>query len=161
MEATHESRWSVDEVYLHICHVLAERSTCLRRKLGAVIVKDGRIVGTGVIGAPKGLSQCATAGCIRDKERIASGTRLDVCRGVHAEQNALLQAGLVECRGAVLYMNGFPCATCAKLCIQAELDRIVISGDYPDRSGLSLLLQSGIEVVTLPPLSAHHPSVRD
>ncbi|NLG85098.1 MAG: cytidine deaminase [Firmicutes bacterium] len=152
MEAYHDGRPSADEVYLRICRVVAERSTCLRRHLGAVIVKDGQITGIGINGAPKGLSPCASVGCIREIQGIASGTQIEICRGIHAEQNAILQAGLAGSQGAVLYTNGFPCEVCAKLCIQAEIARVVASGDYPDRRGLDLLFQAGIEVVILPPL---------
>lgn len=148
----HDGRLSADEVYLRVCQVVAERSTCLRRHLGALIVKEGQILGTGINGAPKGLPPCASVGCIREAQGIASGTHIEICRGIHAEQNALLQAGLAGSKGAVLYTNGFPCEVCAKLCIQAEIARVVVSGDYPDRRGLDLLFQAGIEVVTLPPL---------
>jgi len=152
-----EGRWSTDEVYLRVCQVLAERTTCLRRKFGAVIARENQIVGTGVNGAPKGLPQCSSVGCIRDAQAIPSGTRIEVCRGVHAEQNAILQAGLAGCRGAALYISGFPCEVCAKLCIQAEIARVVVAGDYPDRRGLNLLRQAGIEVVIVPPLAELRP----
>ncbi|MGE5530037.1 MAG: deoxycytidylate deaminase [Patescibacteria group bacterium] len=153
MAESHEGRWSVDEVYLRICQVLSERTTCLRRKLGAVVVdRGGRIAGTGVNGAPKGLPHCVSLGCLRAAENIESGTRIEVCRGIHAEQNALLEAGLDGCAGGTLYFNGFPCEVCAKLCIQTELSRVVVAGDYPDRHGLALLMQAGIEVAVYPPL---------
>lgn len=157
MDGQAEGRWSTDEVCLRICQVLAERTTCLRRKLGALIVKEGRIQGIGVNGAPKGLPQCASVGCIRDAQSITSGTHIDICRGVHAEQNALLQAGLAGCNGAVMYVNGFPCEVCAKLCIQSDIARVVAAGDYTDRRGLALLQQAGIEVLIVPPLAGLRP----
>ncbi len=158
MEEHHDGRWSMDEVFLRICQVLAERTSCLRRKLGAVVVKDGQITGVGINGAPKGLPQCASVGCVRATQNIASGTRIEVCRGVHAEQNALLQAGISGSKGGILYTNGFPCEVCAKLCIQAEISRVVVSGDYPDQRGLKLLRQAGVDLVVLPPLEALRPS---
>lgn len=153
LDEHHEGRWSADEVYLRICQVLAERTTCLRRKIGAVVVKNGQVMGTGVNGAPKGLPHCTLIGCLRDNKAIPAGTQIEICRGVHAEMNAIIRAGQIGCSGGTLYTNGFPCEICAKLCIQAELSRVVVAGDYQDRSGLTLLLQSGIEVVVLPALS--------
>ena len=153
MDVHQDGRWSVDEVNLRICQVIAERTTCLRRKFGAVITKDGSIAGTGTNGAPKGLPHCASVGCLRDALSIPSGTRIEVCRGVHAEQNAILQAGPNGCKGGTLYTNGFPCEVCAKLCIQAGVSRVVVAGDYPDRRGLGLLLQAGVELAIMPPLT--------
>lgn len=157
MDAHHDSRWSVDEVYLRICQVLAERTTCLRRKFGAVITHGEQIVGTGANGAPKGLPHCSSVGCLRDALSIPGGTRIEICRGMHAEQNAILRAGPGGCNGGTLYTNSFPCEVCAKLCIQAGLSRVVVAGDYPDRRGLTLLKQAGIEVTVLPPLDELRP----
>lgn len=153
MDPHQDGRWSVDEVYLRVCQVLAERTTCLRRKFGAVIIKNGAVAGTGTNGAPKGLPHCASVGCLRDAQSIPSGTRIEICRGIHSEQNAILQAGPDGCSGGTLYTNSFPCEVCAKLCIQAGITRVVVAGDYPDRRGLSLLLQAGVELTILPPLT--------
>ncbi len=152
MDDRHENRWSTDEMYLRLCQVLAERTTCLRRRFGAIVVNEGRIVGSGVNGAPNGLAHCSEVGCLRDALSIPSGTQIEICRGVHAEMNALLQAGYSGCRGSTLYSNDFPCEICAKLCLQAGLARVVVAGDYPDRGGLSLLMKAGMEVAILPPM---------
>lgn len=152
-------RISFDEMYSWICYIIAERSTCLRRKTGCLIVQDGQVVAMGYNGAPKGLPHCSSMGCLND----AAGPRAsqgEVCRGVHAEQNAVVQAGVDKCRGATLYVNAAPCQPCAKLIIQAEVGRVVISGDQNGFEGASLLRQSGVEVVVLdlPDALRHRPA---
>ncbi|RLG36462.1 MAG: cytidine deaminase [Candidatus Alkanophagales archaeon] len=141
-------RISVDEYFMEIAKVVAKRSTCLRRQIGAVIVKNKIIVSTGYNGAPRGLPHCIDIGCIRDELGIASGERHEVCRGVHAEQNALIQAGRAA-EGATLYVNAYPCKICAKLIINAGIKRVVVSGEYSDHEGLELLKEAGINVVFL------------
>lgn len=141
-------RISVDEYFMEIAKVVAKRSTCLRRQIGAVIVKNKIIVSTGYNGAPRGLPHCLDIGCIRDELGIASGERHEVCRGVHAEQNALIQAGR-SAEGATLYVNAYPCKICAKLIINAGIKRVVVSGEYSDTEGLDLLRDAGVEVVFL------------
>ena len=149
-EPGRESRLSMDEIYLRICRDLSQRTNCLRRKIGCLIVRSGQIVASGLNGAPKGLPLCGTTGCLRDQMGIARGTRAEVCRGVHAEQNAIVGCGLEKTSGATLYTNSFPCPVCAKLIIQAEIGRVVICGDYPDDEGIKLLRQAGIQVTILP-----------
>ncbi|HEX2954457.1 MAG TPA: cytidine/deoxycytidylate deaminase family protein [Bacillota bacterium] len=144
-----ESRLSMDEIYLQICRDLAKRTNCLRRQIGCLIVKNGQIVASGYNGAPKGLPLCSTKGCLRDELGIASGTQAEVCRGVHAEQNAIIGAGLDRASGATLYTNSFPCTVCAKLIIQAEIVRVVVGGGYPDREGIKLLKKAGIQVTII------------
>lgn len=141
-------RISVDEYFMEIAKVVAKRSTCLRRQIGAVIVKNKIIVSTGYNGAPRGLPHCLDIGCLRDELGIASGERHEVCRGVHAEQNALIQAGR-SAEGATLYVNAYPCKICAKLIINAGIKRVVVSGEYSDTEGLDLLRDAGVEVVFL------------
>jgi dCMP deaminase len=132
-----------DIYWMNIVNDVAMRSTCLRRQIGALVVKNDVIVSTGYNGAPKGFPHCLDVECRRDKLNIASGERHEECVGVHAEQNALLQAGR-DAEGATLYVNAFPCKICAKLIINAGITRVVISGEYSDREGLDYLKQAEI-----------------
>jgi dCMP deaminase len=137
-----------DEYWMKIVKDAATRSTCLRRKIGALVVKNNVIVSTGYNGAPKGFPHCLDVGCRRDKLNIASGERHEECVGVHAEQNALLQAGR-DAEGATLYVNAYPCKICAKLIINAGIIKVVITGDYSDKEGLEYLTTAGIEITFL------------
>ena len=137
-----------DEYWMNIAKDVAKRSTCLRRQIGAVIVKDNVIISTGYNGAPRGFPHCLDVGCRRDKLNIKSGERHEECIGVHAEQNALIQAGR-EAAGATLYVNSYPCKICAKLIINAGIRRVVMSGEYSDREGLEFLRKAGIELTFL------------
>jgi dCMP deaminase len=132
-----------DDYWMNIVNDVATRSTCLRRQIGALVVKNDIIVSTGYNGAPRGFPHCLDVGCRRDKLNIASGERHEECVGVHAEQNALLQAGR-DADSATLYVNAFPCKICAKLIINAGIRRVVISGEYSDTEGLDYLKQGGI-----------------
>ncbi len=132
-----------DEYWMNIVNDVAMRSTCSRRQIGALVVKNDVIVSTGYNGAPKGFPHCLDVGCRRDKLNITSGERHEECVGVHAEQNALLQAGR-DANRATLYVNAFPCKICAKLIINAGITRVVISGEYSDTEGLEYLKQAGI-----------------
>ena len=133
---------------MEIVNDVATRSTCLRRQIGALVVKNNVIVSTGYNGAPKGFPHCLDVGCRRDKLNIASGERHEECVGVHAEQNALLQAGR-DAGGATLYVNAYPCKICAKLIINAGIIKVVITGDYSDKEGLEYLKIAGIEITFL------------
>jgi dCMP deaminase len=137
-----------DEYFMEICRLTAERSTCLRRKVGAVIVKNKRIVTTGYNGAPSGLAHCEDVGCTRQQLSIPSGQRQELCRGIHAEQNAIIQAAImgVSIEGGTLYCTTQPCALCAKMLINAGIKRIVYMGSYPDEYSLGLLEEAGVEV---------------
>ena len=137
-----------DEYWMKIVNDVATRSTCLRRQIGALVVKNNVIVSTGYNGAPKGFPHCLDVGCRRDKLNIASGERHEECVGVHAEQNALLQAGR-DAEGATLYVNAYPCKICAKLIINAGIIKVVIIGDYSDKEGLEYLRTAGIELTFL------------
>jgi len=134
-----------DEYWMKIVNDVATRSTCLRRQIGALVVKNNVIVSTGYNGAPKGFPHCLDVDCRRDKLNIASGERHEECVGVHAEQNALLQAGR-DAEGATLYVNAYPCKICAKLIINAGIIKVVITGDYSDKEGLEYLTIAGIEI---------------
>lgn len=143
------SRPDWDAYFMEIAEVVAKRSTCLRRHIGAVIVKDRRILATGYNGAPSGLPHCLDLGCMRDEQGIPSGTRHEICRALHSEQNAIIQAALygVATRGATLYCTHQPCSLCAKTLINAGISRVVFEGDYPDNFAIEMLGQAGVEMV--------------
>lgn len=149
-------RVSWDEYFMEITRVVATRSTCLRRQVGAILVKDRHIVATGYNGAPRGLAHCAEVGCLRTKQGIASGERHELCRALHAEQNAIIQAAVsgVSIEGATLYVNLFPCSLCAKMLINSRIKRIVYCADYPDELSHALLQEAGIELVQYTQASA-------
>lgn len=140
-----------DEYFLEIARLVARRSTCLRRRVGAVIVKEKRILSTGYNGAPAGLPHCAEVGCLREKKKVPSGERHELCRGVHAEMNTLIQAANfgVTISGATIYCTNQPCILCAKLLINAGIKRVVISSSYPDKEARKLLRQAKIRVKNL------------
>lgn len=141
-------RISRDEYYMNIALDVSKRSTCTRRQIGAVVVNGDEIKSTGYNGNPRGLPHCDEIGCIRDTDKIPSGERMEVCTGVHAEQNALLQAGK-GARGAVLYTTIVPCNTCAKMIINAGMKRVVYLDGYPETMGVDLLKQASIPVEKL------------
>lgn len=138
-----------DEYFMQIAHVVSRRSTCVRRQIGAVIVKDKRILTTGYNGAPSGLPHCLELGCLRDEQGIPSGTRHEICRALHAEQNAIVQAALygVSTRDSTLYCTHQPCSLCAKAAINAGVRRVVYEGDYPDQFALDMLQQAEVELL--------------
>lgn len=141
-----EQRPSWDDYFMSILQTVKERSTCYRRKVGAVIVKDKRIIATGYNGAPSGLKHCYEVGCLREKLNIPSGQHHELCRGIHAEQNAIIQAATygVSIDGATIYITHNPCVQCAKMIINAGIKRIVYSGDYPDELAKQLLDEANI-----------------
>ncbi len=144
-------RPSWDEYFLSIAELVSKRSTCLRRSVGAVLVKDRRILATGYNGAPSMILHCDEVGCIREKLNIPSGERHELCRGLHGEQNAFLQAALhgTSLKGASLYSTTQPCIICAKMIINAGIKEIVIRGDYPDRLAKDFLRQAKVKVRVL------------
>jgi len=146
-----KNRPSWDEYFLGIADLVSTRSTCLRRKVGAVLVKDKRILATGYNGAPSGIEHCAEAGCLRAKLKVPSGERHELCRGLHGEQNAFLQAALhgTSLKGASLYSTTQPCIICAKMIINAGIKEVVIKGDYPDRMAKEFLREAKVKVRTL------------
>jgi dCMP deaminase len=142
------SRPSWDEYFQELTSVVASRSTCLRRKVGALIVRDKRILATGYNGAPSGLPHCLDAGCMREAMGIPSGERQELCRGLHAEQNAIIQAGLhgVSTKGGTIYVTLEPCVTCAKMIINAGIERVVYRDSYTDLLALQMMADAGLEV---------------
>ncbi len=141
-------RPSWDEYFLEMTKLVSKRSTCLRRQVGAVIVKDKRILATGYNGAPCGLEHCLDIGCLRDKLNVPSGERHELCRALHAEQNAIIQAAVcgTPLKDSILYLTNQPCVICAKMIINAGIKEIVIAGDYPDEMARDFLKQAGVKV---------------
>ena len=142
------TRPSWDEYFMTIVRDVATRSTCRRRKVGAILVKDKRIIATGYNGGPTGLAHCLEIGCLREQLGIPSGQQHELCRGVHAEQNAIIQAARygVHTDGSVLYCTTQPCVQCTKMLLNAGVTEIIFSEGYPDGLALQLLLESGIKV---------------
>ena len=135
-----------DEYFLKIASVVAERSTCRRHHVGAVAVKDKHMLTTGYNGAASGLKDCLELGCLRDELNILSGTRHEICRGIHAEQNVIIQAALhgVSLEGATIYVTHSPCILCAKMLVNAKIKRFVTFGKYADDSFRQLFQDAGI-----------------
>lgn len=145
-------RASWDEYFMEIAEIVKTRSTCLRRQVGAVIVKDNRIITTGYNGAPSGTSHCTDKGtCQRIEMNIPSGERHELCRALHAEQNAIIQAANigVSTDGGTLYVTLQPCVICAKMAINAGIKKIVYKGAYPDPLSLDMLHEAGVELVVM------------
>lgn len=141
-------RPSWDEYFMRIAFDVARRSTCLRRQVGAILVKGKRILATGYNGAPSGLRHCEDIGCIRQKNNVPSGERHELCRGLHAEMNAFLQAAVhgVSSQDSVLYTTTYPCSLCAKMIINAGVTRVIEAGAYPDPLAAALLGEARIAV---------------
>ncbi len=146
--ATVRTRPTWDEYFLEMATLVAKRSTCLRRNVGAVLVKDKRILATGYNGAPSGLPHCLEIGCLRQQLGIPSGERHELCRALHAEQNALIQASLhgISVKDSILYTTTQPCVICAKMLINAGIKEIVIIEGYPDGMALDFLKQAKIKI---------------
>ena len=141
------SRPDIDEYFLKIASVVAERATCLRHHVGAVAVRDKHILATGYNGAASGLKDCLELGCLRDDKDVPSGTRHEVCRGIHAEQNVIIQATLhgVSLENATIYVTHTPCILCAKMLVNAKIKRFVAFGMYADNSFRDLFVEANIE----------------
>jgi len=137
-----------DEYFLKIASVVAERATCRRHHVGAVAVKNKHILTTGYNGAPSGAKDCLELGCLRDEMGITSGTRQEICRGIHAEQNVIVQAGLhgVSLEGSTIYATHTPCVLCAKMLVNAKIKRFVSFGKYNDSSFIDLFRDAGIQI---------------
>lgn len=143
------NRPSWDEYFMQMAELTAQRSTCLRRQVGAIIVKEKHIIATGYNGAPKGLPHCEElGGCLREKLEIPSGERHELCRALHAEQNAIIQAATLgqSIEGATIYITHQPCIICAKMIINARISRIVIRRGYPDEMSRGMLREAGLKV---------------
>ena len=145
----HRPSW--EEYFMDIASLVAKRSTCRRRAVGATIVKDKRILSTGYNGAPTGVAHCIDIGCLREDMGIASGTRHELCRGIHAEQNAIIQAAYhgVGIKGASLFCTNLPCAICAKMIINAGIGKIYYLDGYADEMSQQFFDEANIEVVHL------------
>jgi len=137
-----------DEYFLSIADLVSKRSTCLRRGVGALIVKDRRILATGYNGTPSKITHCEETGCLRDELKVPSGERHELCRGLHAEQNALLQAALYgsSVDGSIIYCTHQPCAICTKMIINAGIKEVIIADGYPDEMAIKFLDEAGIKV---------------
>jgi len=147
-----DKRPTWDEYFISITKQVATRSTCLRRKVGAIIVKDKRILTTGYNGAPRGIKSCLEIGtCLRQELKVPSGQRHEICRALHAEQNAIIQAAYhgVNISGSDIYSTTQPCSLCAKMLINSGIKRIYYYEDYPDEFALSLLKEAKIELIKL------------
>jgi dCMP deaminase len=140
-----------DNYFLDIVELVSKRSTCLRRAVGAGLVRDRRILATGYNGAPSKLQHCLDIGCLREQLKVPSGERHELCRGLHAEQNAIIQAALhgVNTKGSTLYCTNHPCVICAKMIINAGIVRIVVRDGYHDQLAAQMLKEAGIRVKQL------------
>jgi dCMP deaminase len=143
-----EGRPSYDEYFMEMAHVVSKRSTCLRRKVGAILVKDKHILSTGYNGAPKGMDHCCETGCLRENMNIPSGERHELCRGLHAEQNVIIQAAVfgTSIKGSTLYCTNTPCVVCVKMLINAGVLEIVYAGEYPDNLAKRMLSESNLKI---------------
>jgi dCMP deaminase len=138
-----------DEYFMEITRLVARRSTCLRRSVGAVLVKDKNILATGYNGAPSGVAHCLDVGCLREQLAVVPGERHELCRGLHAEQNAIIQAAKhgTNINGATLYCTTMPCIICSKMLINAGILRIVYAQGYPDQLAEEMIEEAGIETM--------------
>ena len=143
-----QERPSWDEYFMTLANQVATRTTCLRRAVGCVLVRDKRILATGYNGAPSGLRHCGEIGCLRQQLNVPSGQKHELCRALHAEQNALIQAARhgISVEGATLYVNTQPCVLCAKMIINAGIAEVVYQNPYPDELSMSLLQEAGMEM---------------
>jgi dCMP deaminase len=142
-------RPSWETYFMDITMLVAKRSTCQRRAVGAVIVKDKRLLATGYNGAPSHLKHCLDIGCLREELKVPSGEKHELCRGIHAEQNAIVQAAFhgVSIKGATLFCTNLPCAICAKMIINAGIDKIYFNEGYADSMSKEMLKEAGIELL--------------
>jgi len=143
-----ENRPSWETYFMNITNLVAQRSTCLRRAVGAVLVKDKRVLSTGYNGAPSNLKHCSEVGCLREQMGIESGKMHELCRGIHAEQNAIIQAAYhgVSVKGAVIYCTNQPCSICARMIINAGIVKIYYQSGYADDLAKELLAEANIEL---------------
>ena len=143
-----DKRPTIDQYFMKMAFLISERSTCLRRHVGALIVKDKRILTTGYNGAPRGMRHCAEVGCVRAKNNIPPGERHELCRGLHAEQNAIIQAAVfgVSIKDGIMYTTHTPCVVCAKIIINAGIQEIVYADPYIDKLSKEMLKESKIKL---------------
>ena len=141
-------RPSWDAYFMNITFLVAKRSTCLRRAVGSLVVKDKRILSTGYNGAPTGIRHCNETGCLRQTMNVASGEKHELCRGIHAEQNAIIQAAYhgVSIKGATLFCTNLPCSICAKMIVNAGIIKICYHSGYADALSKEMLNEAGIDI---------------
>lgn len=152
MAKVNDGRPSWDQYFMQMAELTAKRSTCMRRNVGAVIVKDKHIIATGYNGAPKGVAHCAEkGGCLRQQLNVPSGQRHELCRALHAEQNAIIQAAVLgqSIEEGTIYITHQPCVICAKMIINAGIERIVVKEGYPDDLAVEILEEAGLKIVML------------
>lgn len=142
------NRPSWKKYFIEMAYLVSERSTCLRRKVGAILVRNNQILSTGYNGTPKNVPHCEETGCLREQMNVKSGERHELCRGVHAEQNAIIQAAVngTSIKGAELYCTNHPCSICAKMLINAEVKKIYIADDYPDQLAKKMLADAHVDL---------------
>lgn len=146
-----ENRPTWQNYFMDMAVLASKRSTCLRRQVGAVLVKDNQIISTGYNGAPKHIAHCGHSGCLRVKNSIPSGERHELCRGVHAEQNAIIQAAIngSSTIDAEMYCTTHPCSICAKMIINAEIKTVYIYNGYPDELACQLFKEADVELILI------------
>ena len=144
-------RPSWQQYFMQMAQLAAKRSTCMRRAVGAALVRDNQLIATGYNGSPKGIAHCSETGCLREQRGIPSGQMHELCRGVHAEQNAIIQAAIngSSTRGASLYCTHQPCSICARLIINAEIRTVYVCETYPDPLAEQLFQEAGVELLTM------------
>ena len=146
-----DNRPTWQKYFMEMAVLVSQRSTCLRRKVGAVLVRDNQIISTGYNGAPKHIPHCEHTGCIREKQNVPSGERHELCRGVHAEQNAIIQASIngSSTKQSELYCTNHPCSICAKILINAEIKTVYIFDGYPDKLAQQLFHEADVELIQI------------
>lgn len=151
-----DARPSWDEYFAALAEQVSTRTTCVRRAVGAVIVKDNRILATGYNGVPMGMEHCGKVGCLREKMGVPSGERQEICRGLHAEQNAIIQAARhgINIDGASIYVNTQPCVVCAKMLINSGIQEVIYQNPYPDELAMSMLEEAGMRLRVFEPESS-------
>jgi dCMP deaminase len=149
MSKTGRPSW--DQYFMSIAELVAQRATCIRRRVGAVLVRDKRIVTTGYNGVPTGIQHCLDVGCLRESQGVPSGERHELCRGLHAEQNAIIQAAVygISLEGATLYCTNQPCAICSKMLINVRVEKILYRSGYADELAIDMLSEAGILLAQL------------
>ncbi len=147
-EAPAMQRPSWDQYFMDITRLVATRSTCMRRQVGAILVKDRNILATGYNGVPSGITHCDSVGCLRERLKVPSGERHELCRGLHAEQNAIIQAARhgINIDGATLYCTTMPCIICTKMLINAGITAVVYAEGYADELAREMIAETGITV---------------
>ncbi len=144
-----KDRPSWETYFMDITELVSKRSTCIRRAVGAIIVKDKRILSTGYNGAPTGIRHCTEVGCLREELNVPSGEKHELCRGIHAEQNAIIQAAFhgVSIENADLFCTNLPCSICAKMLINAGIKKIYYKDGYADSISKDMLAEAGVELI--------------